>query len=302
MSSDVLDKIEKDTKNNFYGAILILSSGVCFAFLGIFGKFFFQKGFDVGLILTARFITASIFLALVFLIRIIFKKVNYFHIDRKHFFAAIFLGVFGYACFSTLLFMSFKYLSVSLAVMLLFTFPFFVFFGSVFLGQEKFTIKKVISLSMVAIGLFFLLSVELKVESYQGVFFAVLSAALYGLYILISARYQKNINPVTSSFYVITGAAVALLLYNRPDFEKIWSADFNIQINFLLLGLIGTVLPLSLFQAGLQKISGTKASVLGTVEPVLASFYAFLLFGEPLNYLQMLGVVIIVIADILILK
>ena len=298
-----MNKMEvKDTRNNFYGTVLILLSGMCFAFLGIFGKFFYQKGFDTGVILTARFIIAVISLAAIFLIRIFFGKINHFHIDRRHFILAIFLGVFGYACFSTLLFMSFKFLSVSLSVMLLFTFPFFVFFGSVFLGQEKFTLRKIVSLGLVAIGLFFLLSVELQVESYQGVVYALLSAVLYGMYILISAKYQKNINPFTSSFYVITAASVALFLYNRPDLGKIWSADSNIQIQFLLLGFIGTVLPLSLFQAGLQRISGTKASVLGTVEPVLASMYAFVFFGEPLNYSQILGIVIIVIADILILK
>ncbi len=294
--------MNSNEENDKLGIVLIFLAGACFGFLGIFGKYFYSLGFDTGEILTVRFIIASLVLAIYFCYHYIVNKRNYFYTSKGQFVLSSLLGILGYALFSSLLFISFKYLSVSLAVMLLFTFPVFVFIGSVIWHKEKVTKTKLISLFLALLGLLFLFSVEVKVDSLQGVFYALGSAVFYAIYILVSDKFQKNIHPLTSSYYVISASALTLLFVNRPDFHHILQADVKSLLMFVGLGVIGTVFPLTLFLAGLQKVSGTKASVLGTVEPILASIYAMIFFNEPLSLMQIVGIVLVLIADVLIIK
>lgn len=284
------------------GILLIFLSGACFGFLGIFGKYFYSLGYETGEILTVRFIIASLVLFVYFLFHYFYKRVNFFYTSKKQFLISSLLGIFGYAFFSTLLFISFKFLSVSLAVMLLFTFPVFVFIGSVILYKETVTKSKVLSLLLALAGLLLLLSVEVKVDSVQGVVYALLSAVFYAVYILVSDKFQKNIHPLTSSYYVISASALTLFIVNKPDLTQLLEVDMKPLLMFIGLGVIGTVLPLTLFLAGLQRISGTKASVLGTVEPILASIYALIFFQESLSFVQIVGIALVLAADVLIIK
>jgi drug/metabolite transporter (DMT)-like permease len=57
----------------------------------------------------------------------------------------------------------------------------------------------------------------------------------------------------------------------------------------IALALISTVGPMVLFLMGLEKISGTEASLLSTMEPVTATIAAALVLGESLSPLQLLG-------------
>jgi drug/metabolite transporter (DMT)-like permease len=289
-------------KNEKLGILLVILSGVCFGFLGIFGKYFYQLGFDTGEILSVRFLLASVILFIYFSYKYYFQHKNYFYTSRKQFIISSLLGIMGYALFSSLLFISFKFLSVSLAVMLLFTFPIFVFIGSVILYKEKINFLKVASLVLALIGLSFLFSVEVQVKSIEGVLYALAAAVFYAIYILVSEKLQKNIHALTSSYYVISASALTLIAFYKPDLMKVVAADFKVQLAFIGFGIIGTVLPLTLFLAGLQLIPSTKASILGTIEPVLASIYALIFFNEKIFFLQGVGIVLVLIADVLIIN
>lgn len=291
-----------DGKNDRLGIILIFLAGACFGFLGIFGKYFYSLGFDTGEILTVRFVIASFVLCFYFCYHYLVNKKNYFYTSKRQFIISSLLGILGYAFFSSLLFISFKYLSVSLAVMLLFTFPVFVFIGSVFFYKEKVTSVKILSLVLALSGLLLLFTVEVKVDSIHGVLYALGSAVFYAIYILVSDKFQKNIHPLTSSYYVISASALTLLIINKPDFHHIFQADTKSLFMFVGLGIIGTVFPLTLFLAGLQRVSGIKASVLGTVEPILASIYALIFFNESLSAMQIVGIVLVLAADVLIIR
>ena len=54
----------------------------------------------------------------------------------------------------------------------------------------------------------------------------------------------------------------------------------------------------SLFFAGLKRVGPTTASILSTVEPVVTVVLAFLVFGELLGSLQLIGGALVVTAVI----
>jgi drug/metabolite transporter (DMT)-like permease len=60
--------------------------------------------------------------------------------------------------------------------------------------------------------------------------------------------------------------------------------------------MVSTVAAVSLFFAGLKRVGPTTASILSTVEPVVTVLLAFLLFGELLGSLQLVGGALVVAA------
>jgi drug/metabolite transporter (DMT)-like permease len=55
------------------------------------------------------------------------------------------------------------------------------------------------------------------------------------------------------------------------------------------LAVVSTVAAISLFFAGLRRVGPTTASILATVEPLVTVLLAFLVFGEALGAVQLVG-------------
>jgi drug/metabolite transporter (DMT)-like permease len=99
-----------------------------------------------------------------------------------------------------------------------------------------------------------------------------------------------RIPPTLLSALVCTGAAVtltagsALLGDLRPG--EVSAAGWGWLAG---IAMVSTVAAVSLFFAGLKRVGPTTASILSTVEPVVTVLLAFLVFGELLGGLQLLG-------------
>ncbi len=277
------------------GFIFVLLAGMGFGFLGIFGRLAFQSGLTVGELLTYRFIIAG----LILLIGLLVTRPRLILLSKKSFLTSVLLGLFGYAVFSTLYFKSIEGISVALAALLLFTFPLFVNLGAHFILKERMTKLQVLSLGMACVGLAVLLWGPIVVNSLEAVLYALTAAITYSAYVLISGRYQKDVHPLSSSFYVITSAAVALLLFHQPSIPKFFNLTTQQQLLIFGIAVVSTIAPLTLFLAGLQRLSSSKASVVVMIEPVVASAAAWFILNEQLNPAQMAGAVLVVIALVL---
>ena len=62
----------------------------------------------------------------------------------------------------------------------------------------------------------------------------------------------------------------------------------------LSLALIGTVVPLFATNVGIQKIGASQASLVSTVEPVIAMIVSMIILGEVIFAVQWLGAALIV--------
>ena len=59
------------------------------------------------------------------------------------------------------------------------------------------------------------------------------------------------------------------------------------------LVIFSTVLPYLLYTAGLSKVESGKASILASLEPVVASLTGVVVFGEPMTMMTALGVALV---------
>lgn len=300
-----MNAVSGRASQKWLGFFYVLIAGIGFGFLGVFGKLAFQNNLTVQELLTFRFLLAGIIIGTY----LFFFKRSDLNLPRRQILISTGLGVFGYATFSSLYFFSIQGLSVAIAAMLLFCFPFFVIIGEMLFFKEKISFVKLACLVMCLVGIFLLIYTPPSAESQsvqswidpskiKFIALAVAAALTYSVYVLASGQLQKNTPALGSSFYVIFSAGLALLTFNFPEihFQK-----FLIPANFLIvlgIGLICTILPITCFLLGLQRLSSGTASIIVTIEPVVACLAGYFILHENLSGLQILGSLIVIVAII----
>ncbi|HYQ61466.1 MAG TPA: DMT family transporter, partial [Desulfatiglandales bacterium] len=65
------------------------------------------------------------------------------------------------------------------------------------------------------------------------------------------------------------------------------------------IAIVGTIIPFGLFFAGINYIRSTRASITATLEPIFAGVLAFILLGETLLLLQIVGGCMVILAIVL---
>jgi drug/metabolite transporter (DMT)-like permease len=276
------------------GIIEITLSGICFGFLGIFGKLAYRNDLTIGELLTLRFALAAIILASV----LAAFSPQRLRVSLRQLVICAGLGILGYAIFASFYFRALEGTSVALASLLLYTYPVIVVLGSRFLLNESLSRGQLIALPASGIGLMLLLSQGSFDHSYDpwAIAAGLASALCYAAYILVSSRLQKTIDPLTSGLYVILFAALGLFIIHQPNLGRALSFDL-LRVSLVLgIALICTVLPLVLFLSGLQRLSNTEASLLSTVEPLTASLAGIVILGEELTINETVGGLLILTA------
>lgn len=267
-----------------WGLAQVTLASLGFGFIGIFGKMAFTAGVSVGELVSIRFTLATVFLGLA----LAFFKPQVFNIGRNQTLLSLLLGVLGYAVFATLYLTAIQGLSVALAVLLLYTFPFWTFLLNLLLGERPSKVG-ITGLCGALLGLAVLLWGELRIDSMFAVFCGIGSAVTYAIYVVTSGRLQKGIPPLGSGFWIIVGAAIALCGFHQPQMSHLAQMTAAQWTPLIGLAVICTVGPLVLIQAGLQNLSSTETAILSMIEPVTASIAAAVILNEQPNLRQVFG-------------
>ncbi|MDG0815496.1 EamA family transporter [Bdellovibrio svalbardensis] len=274
------------------GIIEISIGSVGFGFLGIFGKIAFQSGLSVGEFLSYRFTLAAL---LIWIFLLLFKP-DWIRLSKKQIFVAAMLGIFGYAFFSTLYFKAVEGVSVTLAALLLYTYPFWVNIFSHFFTHDKISRKEALCLIAASVGLLMLLWGHLEVNNFWAVAAGLGAAISYAIYVLLSGRLQKTVRPITSSLYVITFGALALSAFHQPHFSDLLKLTTTQATSILGIAVISTIIPLTMELAALQKLKSSEVALLMMIEPITAALLGTWYFHETLSLRQLCGALIIAMA------
>lgn len=280
-----MKKLSPHTK----GTIEIAIASMGFGFLGVFGKIAFQHGLSVGELLSYRFILAAL---LIWIFLLLFRP-SWIGLSKKQILIASLLGIFGYGLFSTLYFWAVEGVSITLASLLLYTYPFWVNVFSHFFTKDKISRDEALCLIAGSVGLILLLWGQIDVRNVLSVIAGLASGISYAIYVMLSGRYQKNVRPISSTLYVITAGALALLVFHRPNLEALPQLT-EIQLGCIAgLAIICTVMPLTLELSALQKVKSSVVALIMMIEPITAAILGAVIFGERLSGLQMLGAVVV---------
>ncbi len=280
------------------GIIQVILSGACFGALGFFGKKAYSLNITSGELLALRYSVSALFTLMI----ILMTAPKTLKLKAFDFFSSLMLGIFGYALFSSLFFWALTGLSASLTVLLLYTYPGMVALLSHWLLKEKLNKYGYGALAICSIGMFLLVYGEWSVNSPFYILLGVLSAFFYSLYIIFSRKYLSHLPALPSSFLVQLGAGLVLSLIHFKSTERV---EFIFQHHSLLIfsmAFICSFLAMTLFLAGLSRLSSSETSILSTTEPLFGVIIATLFLGESLSSLQIVGGVLILAGMILITK
>jgi drug/metabolite transporter (DMT)-like permease len=279
--------------------IFIIVAAMLWGMIGLFVNKLYGLGFAPLQIVSVRAIGASFMLALYLLItnkKVLKIKLN----DIKYFIGT---GIFSFAFFNWCLFVAIKNSSISVATILLYTAPAFVILFSTILFKEKITSIKLISLALTLLGCIlvtgFFQSSDQRVSTI-GILAGLGSGLGYALYSIFGKYALKKYDPMTIPAYTFIVAAIGLIpLTNFKDIITSFS-DKNALLYSLALVLFSTVLPFIFYTKGLSKLEASKASLIATLEPVVASIIGFTVFRESISISKIIGILLVIAALIII--
>jgi drug/metabolite transporter (DMT)-like permease len=281
------------------GALLCVGSAAAFGAMAVFGKLAYDNGTTVGTLLAVRFTLAAVmFWALVLATPGWATELR--ALARRDLAIALGLGAVGYAAQAGCFFAALERIDASLLSLMLYTFPAMVAIAAIVLGRERADATRFGALALASTGLVLVLaSARPGALDPLGAGLALGAALVYTTYILVSQGIAGRLGPTLLSALVCTGAAVTLTVGStllgdlRPG--EVTPAGWGWLAG---IAVVSTVAAVSLFFAGLKRVGPTTASILSTVEPVVTVVLAFLVFGELLGSLQLLGGALVIAAVI----
>src|ERR687898_1682639 len=274
---------------NSLGTLLCLGSGAAFGAMAVFGKLAYGDGATVGTLLAVRFaLAAALFWALVLAGG---AAAEIRALRRRDVGVGLALGGAGYALQAGCYFAALERIDASLLSLLLYTFPAIVAAAAVALGRERLDGRRLASLVLASGGLALVVAgAGAGALDPLGAALGLGAAVVYSTYILVSDGIVGRMRPQVLSALVCTGAAASLTVGSallgelRPG--ELTAAGWGW---LACLAVVSTVAAVSLFFAGLQRVGPTTASIVSTAEPVVTVLLAFLVFGELLGPVQLLG-------------
>jgi len=268
--------------------------------MAIFAKQAYRDGLGVTTLLATRFaLAAAIFWAIVWVRRARQPAAALAAAvppARNVVLAAILLGAVGYSVQAGLFFNALTYIDASLTSLLLYTFPALVCIGSLALGRERLSPLKTGALVLASAGTaLVLLGGGAGGLQATGVLLGLGAGITYSIYILVAVEFVPRIDAWLFSALVCTGAAVTITLTGLVK-GSLEVAGGGAWVWILAIALFSTVIPISTFLLGLERVGGPTASIVSTIEPVLTVALAVVWLGESLAAAQLLGGVLVVAA------
>ncbi|MBF0783956.1 DMT family transporter [Muribacter muris] len=192
---------------------------------------------------------------------------------------------------------SFAYTTVANANLLANLVPFTVVPISYFLYKEKLTKSFLLGAGIMLIGLMILMNGKISptLLHFKGDLLALLTSVFYGLFMISVYKLRYHFSTIQIMAYASIGCLIVLLPL-AIGYEGVF-VPFTFAEIYPLIGL--ALLSQILGQGGLSyclgKINASFAALLVLTQPMIAAFYAYVIFGERLSFLEIISLVIVLI-------
>ena len=125
----------------------------------------------------------------------------------------------------------------------------------------------------------------------------------YGLYSILGTVALRRYSPYTVTTYTFLFAAIGSWIICRPAdmIHKFTEApDIGFLLAFCCLtALITAVIPFLAYTLGLKSVEASKAGIIATIEPMVATLIGILVFSEPLTIMSGAGILLILSAVVI---
>lgn len=286
------------TKNRNAGPLLIILAGCFWGSMGIFVRKLSEYGLSPIQIVAVRITVAALAFALLLLV----KDRSGFRIALRDLPLFLGLGLGSILFFTVCYFSAITMMPLSTAAILLYTSPIWIMLMSVLFFREKLNRNKLIALALAFAGCVFVSGISGGGLTVTGLLLGLGSGIGYGLYSILGTIALRKYSPYTVTTYTfLIAAAGSWFVCSPADLISRFAAGNPVEIALFscLTGLVTAVIPFLAYTLGLRTVEASKAGILATIEPMVATLVGMIVFSEPLTLLSGLGIVLILTAVIL---
>lgn len=285
------------------GIVLIIFAGVLWGVMGVFVRYLTAFGFSPIQIVCGRLTVAALLFAVILFI----KEKECFYKGLKDIPLFLLIGLGNILLFTWCYFTAINMMDVSAAAILLYTSPIWVMLVSVLVFKERLTKHKCLSIILAFGGCVMISGIAGGTINPIGVIVGVLSGIGYGMYSIFSTIAMKrgHTTLTITSFSFFFASIGAWFLASPIDFiDKYTNSDVTLTLIgvTLLMGFVTAFLPFLFYTKGLESVVASKAAVLVTVEPIVATLVGVAVFKEEITIIHFMGIVCVLSAIFILSK
>jgi drug/metabolite transporter (DMT)-like permease len=209
------------------------------------------------------------------------------------------MGVIGGAGSNFTYYFTIRQTSVATAILLQYMAPLLVLIYASLSGEEKVTKAKFISGIVSLLGCYFAMgggSETFRVIGMLGLMTGIASAFCWGFANVWLRRLLNRYDSWTCILYTFTFATIFWMFVNPP--WRLVTAGYPASLwgLFFVFAMMSILIPHSLYFLGVRRLTASQAIITATSEPVFAIVSAFIIIGEVLTSVQILGALLVVVA------
>ena len=275
----------------------VIAAGTLWGFMGFFRRTLDTMGLSASNCIAVRCIVAAILFAITMLI----ADRKAFKIKLRDAWCFVGCGIVSLLVFGLCYFKAMDYMSLSNAAILLYTAPCFVIIISAVLFKEKITPKKIAAMLMAFAGCCLVSGIGTGDEiSAIGLVLGLCSGLCYALYSIFSRfAINRGYSTFTINFYSCLLAGIGATAVGGTDFIPLISLTPSNLLFAVATGLVTCFLPYLLYTYGLIGIENGKASIMASIEPVVATLCGVFIYNEGLTVMSTVGILLVLSAIVL---
>ncbi len=295
----------KHSKNFISGIIICLVGAICFSSKAIFVKAAYRDTpVDAVTLLALRMLFSLPF----FILTAYFssRKTDNVKFTLKQWLGVAVVGCLGYYVSSLLDFLGLQFISAGIERLVLFIYPTLVLFMSAMLFKVKIRREQWLALIITYIGLCIAFWGEVDTtintnDFYKGAILIFICAITYAMYIVGSGRLIPSLGAAKFNSYAMSFAGVAVLIhFSISNTNSLLNLPLTVYLYSFLMAVLATVIPSYLVAEGIKRVGSDNAAIAGSIGPISTILQAYLILGEPIRTLQLVGTVFILVGILMI--
>ena len=287
--------------NSLKGTLLTVVAGIAWGLSGTSGQYLMVHGISALLLTNLRLLIAGGILMLL-AYATAKDRILAFLTDRKSLLSLLLFALIGLFLNQFAYLTAIQETNAGTATVLQYVCPVGILIYSCIKDKVVPTLGEIVSI-ILAIGGTFLIATHGQLDQLSmtpsGLFWGLFSALTYAMYIILPIALIKKWG---SSLVIGVGMVIAGLV--ALPFTGFLQTVIPTSLDFLLafagIILIGTVFAYTAFLKGASLIGPVKSSLLASIEPISAVFFAFLIMNEQFYPIDFLGMAMILFAVTLI--
>lgn len=270
--------------------VQILSAAFLWGLIGLWNRALMAEGVSPISIVAIRSIGGALLLSAIFAV----KDRSMFRVERAHLKYFFGTGVISVVLFTICYFSCQQLCSLAVASILLYTAPSFVVLMAALLWKEPVTKRKLLALLLTLVGCALVCGVvggDLAI-TLPGLLLGLGAGFFYALYSIFGRYALRYYSPLKCTVWMFLFSAGASLFLLRPHE---WALLLDVKLGLIAAALVvvSTVAPFLLYTTGLARVESGKASIIASVEPVVAALLGAVAFGEPITAVTAAGIALV---------